>query len=331
MRIKLFCILFLVFSVSGFSQDESGPSGKPFATLYARAYSGFAGSAANQAAFELVRGYLGYEYTFSPEFFARINLDIGNPDDISPSSGIKRYAFFKNAYLRYSKQSFAVEFGMISLKQFKLQENIWERRYLMKTIADEHKLGYSADLGVNFNYRFSEAFDADFTMTNGEGYKSLQTDNLFKYSIGGTLRAPGNFTSRMVYDMMHNKIPETTLLVFTSYDFRAKWNLAAEFVRRQNNSWLAGRDIHAWSFYGKYNLTEKYQLFARFDKIDSNILKGETSPWRMANDGAAFIAGIQFRPIPKITLALNYQDWQPKDANFEKNRFLSFDLEVKMQ
>ncbi len=330
MRLKLLFLLFLLSPSHGFSQDEFEPSGKPFATIYARVYRGFAGDAANHAAFELVRGYLGYEYTFSPQFFGRINLDIGSADDTPQNPDLKRYAFFKNAYLRYSQQKFAIEFGMISLKQFKLQEIIWERRYLMKTIADEHNLGSSADLGVNFHYRFNEFVDADFTIMNGEGYQSLQRDDIFKYSFGSTLRAPRNFTSRIVYDIMHNKISETTLLMFASYDFRTKWNLAAEFVLRQNHDWLAGRDIYAWSFYGKYNLSAKYQLFARFDKIDSNTLKGETLPWQIAKDGEAFVAGIQFRPIRKITMALNYQDWLSREANLGRDRLLSFDLEVQM-
>lgn len=118
--------------------------------------------------------------------------------------------------------------------------------------------------------------------------------------------------------------------MFASYDFRTKWNLAAEFVLRQNHDWLAGRDIYAWSFYGKYNLSAKYQLFARFDKIDSNTLKGETLPWQIAKDGEAFVAGIQFRPIRKITIALNYQDWLSREANLGRDRLLSFDLEVQM-
>jgi hypothetical protein len=330
MRLKLLFLIFLFLSLHGFSQEEPEPSGKPFATIYARAFRGFSGNAANQAAFELVRGYLGYEYTFSPEFFARINLDIGSANDLPLNSNLKRYAFFKNAYLRYSHQKLAIEFGMISLKQFKLQETVWERRYLMKTIADEYKLGYSADLGVNFHYKFNEFIDANFTIMNGEGYQSLQMDDIFKYSFGTTIKAPRNFTSRFVYDITHNKISETTLLAFTSYDFRGKWNLAAEFVLRQNQGWLADRNIQAWSFYGKYNLTEKYQLFARFDKIDSNIPKGETAPWQLAKDGEAIVAGIQFRPIPKICMALNYRDRLSRETNSAKDRFLSFDLEVKM-
>ncbi|MCA1760052.1 MAG: hypothetical protein LC658_09805, partial [Bacteroidales bacterium] len=202
--------------------------------------------------------------------------------------------------------------------------------YLMKTLADEYRLGSSADLGVNFHYEFSPKIDADFTIMNGEGYSSLQMDDIFKYSLGSTFRFPRNFTSRVVYDIMHNEISETTLLFFTSYDFRKNWNIAAEFILRQNDAWKANRDIYGLSVYGKYNLNSKYQLFARYDKIESNILEGETLPWHLANDGTALIAGLQFRPINKITMALNYHDWYPWAANMQGGGFIFLDLEVKM-
>jgi hypothetical protein len=331
MKFKKLSFFLLLLPHLIFAQEsEFVPSGKPLATIYANFHRGFTGSATDEAAFELVRGYIGYEYNFSPEFYAKINIDVGSPDDLSPFSRIRRYAYFKNAFLRYSQQKLEIEFGLISLKQFKLQEKIWERRYLMKTLADEYRLGSSADLGLNVHYKFSETIDADFTMMNGEGYNSQQMDDVFKYSVGSTFRFPRNFTSRVVYDIMHDKISETTMLFFTSYDFRSKWNLAGEVVYRQNNGWKAGNSILAFSFYGKYNLNEKYQLFARYDKIESNILEGETLPWRLANDGTALITGIQFRPIKNLSMALNYHDWYPWAANMQGGGFIFLDFEVKM-
>jgi hypothetical protein len=331
MKVNNLITTFLLLPLFSWAQDnEYKPSGKPFATIYANFHKGITGSALDEAAFELVRGYIGYEYILSAEFYAKINVDVGSPDDLSPISKIRRYAYFKNAFLRYTKQNFEVDFGLITLKQFKLQEDIWERRYLMKTIADEHRLGSSADLGVNIFYSFSEKIDADFTVMNGEGYSSLQMDDIFKYSLGSTLRFPENFTSRIVYDLMHNGISETTLLLFSSYDFRSKWNIAAEYIIRKNNGWKDHHNINAVSIYGKYKLNEQYQLFARYEIVESNVLDGESLPWHLANDGTALVAGIQFRPINKITMALNYHDWYPRAVNMEGGGFIYVDLEIKM-
>lgn len=330
MKLKILILATLLLSFRGFCQtDDFKPSGKAFATIFANFHQEVTKSY-NEAAFELVRGYIGYEYNFSHEFYAKINVDIGSPDDLSPYSKLRRYAYFKNAYLRYSKNKLQIEFGLISLKQFKLQEKIWERRYLMKTLADEYKLGSSADLGVNFHYKFSDYIDADFTMMNGEGYNNIQSDGVFKYGVGSTIKFPKKFTSRIFYDFSHNETFETTLLLFTSYDFNSKWNIASEFIFRQNNGWKENKDIFAMSFYGKYNINKKFQLFARYDKIESNILEGDTNPWRLLLDGSALISGIQFIPIKNIKMALNYHDWYPLAANRKNRGFIYLNLEVKM-
>ncbi|NCB09283.1 MAG: ABC transporter ATP-binding protein, partial [Bacteroidia bacterium] len=269
MRVSGLIFLILFISFQGFSQEDAFvPSGKAFATIYANFHQGISGTATDEAAFELVRGYIGYEYTFSPEFYAKINVDVGSPDDLSAYAKARRYAYFKNAYLQYSHNRVTVEFGLISLKQFKLQEDIWERRYLMKTLADEYQLGSSADLGINLNYSFSPAVSADLTIMNGEGYHNIQTNDIFKYSAGTTVRLNKNWVSKLFYDFTYDNINESTLLFFTSYDYREKWNLAGEAAYRKNYGWKAGHNIFGLSVYGKYNITSQYQEgFASFDRF----------------------------------------------------------------
>ena len=129
MNIKNLLILITVIPFFGHSQNSAFvPSGKPFATIFANFHQGITGSAKEEAAFELVRGYLGYEYNFSPEFYAKINVDVGSPNDLSLYSKARRYAYFKNAYLRFMHKSLTIDFGLIDMRQFKLQEAVWERR-----------------------------------------------------------------------------------------------------------------------------------------------------------------------------------------------------------
>ncbi len=331
MKLRVLFFLCLFFSTHAFAQEkEFIQGGKPFATIFANFHKGITGSAVDKAAFELVRAYIGYEYSISPEFYAKINVDIGSPNDLSPYSKLRRYAYFKNAFLRYTKNKIKIEFGLISTKQFKLQEKIWERRYLMKSFADEYRLGTSADLGVNINYKFSEAIDADFSITNGEGYNNIQTNDIFKYSLGTTIRFPENITSRVYYDLSHDNIIESTISFFTSYDYNKKWNIAGEVLFRQNKNWVDNHDIFGISIFGKYNITNQYQLFARYDKIESNKVNGSINPWNLSNDGSAIVAGVQFKPIKNIKIALNYHDWYPWAANQENEAFIYLNLEVKI-
>ena len=71
MRRNLLLFLLILSALAGKAQEDFHPSGKPFATIFANFHSGFVGTAVDEAAFELVRGYIGYEYTFSPEFYAK--------------------------------------------------------------------------------------------------------------------------------------------------------------------------------------------------------------------------------------------------------------------
>jgi len=326
--ILLFVLLFNPFLL--FSQEgEFVPSGKGFATIYANFHRGITGTATDEAAFELERGYLGYEYWISPGYYARINVDVGSPDDLSAYSKLRRYAYFKNAYIRYSKNNFSAEFGLIGLKQFSLQEQIWERRYLKKTLADEYKLGSSADLGAMACYRFNNTFSADFTMMNGEGYSSLQMDDIFKYGLGVTAAISKQLTARAYYDFTYDRKLQSTLHAFASLNLD-KLNLSGEYILRLNDSFNEGHSIYAASVFGKYNLSPKYQLFLRFDRITSNIPANETVPWNLASDGSAIIGGLQFAPVKNIKFALNYQDWYPWAANMEGKSYIYLNLEVKM-
>lgn len=313
------------------SQEETfHPSGNPFAVIFANFHQGLNEVSSEESAFELTRGYIGYEYTFSPNFYAKINLDIGSPEDLSEYAKARRYAYFKNAFLRYNQNRFEVEFGLISLREYKLMEQIWERRYIMKTLADEYSIGSSADLGINLNYKITDYWNADITIMNGEGYNNIQTDGTFKYAFGSTVKLPKNLTSRLYYDFTYNEILQSTYHVFASYDFNGKANIAGEALYRTNEKWKENQNRYGFSVYAKYNILSKYQLFARFDKMASNRLEGEVMPWNLANDGTALIAGIQFQPIKNIKVALDYHDWVPYAANGETKAFIFLDLEVKL-
>ena len=331
MKKTLLLALAIYAFLGAFSQDETfQPSGKPFAVIYANFHQGITEASSSESAFELVRGYIGYEYTFSPNFYAKINLDIGSPEDLSEYAKARRYAYFKNAFLRYKQDRLEVEFGLIGLREYKLMEQVWERRYMMKTLADEYSIGSSADLGMNLNYEISKFWDVDFTIMNGEGYNNVQTDGIFKYAIGSTFKLPKNLTTRLYYDFTSDDVMQSTYHGFISYDFNGKANIAGEALYRTNEKWKENQDRYGYSVYGKYNINSKYQVFARFDRMASNKLEGENSPWNLASDGSALVAGIQFQPIKNIKVALNYHDWVPYASNGATKSFIYLDLEVKL-
>lgn len=332
---KVICNLIFVlvlWSNLARSQQADGfqPYGQGEGRIFANFHKGISPASSDEAAFELVRAYLGYRHILSPEISARITLDIGSPDDISPYSRLRRYAYFKYAYVQYMKNDLTFQFGLIGTLQFDLQEQLWERRYLKKAFADEFKLGPSADLGALIEYRFSDIFQADLTMMNGEGYTRLQMDDVFKYAIGATLSYPGSLISRIYVDFMRGPSDQVTYTWVSSYTHQKNLNLTFEYNYQQNTNLLGNHDLFGYSMYGKYNITPVYQLFARYDILRSNIPPGRTNPWHLADDGSMLIGGIQYSPLKSLKVALNYQDWVPWAANLPNRSYVYLDLEIKL-
>jgi len=84
------------------------------------------------------------------------------------------------------------------------------------------------------------------------------------------------------------------------------------------------------STYASWDFNEKFQIFGRYDFVTSNILEGEDVPWDLATDGSSVIVGIQYRPISKVKIALNYQDWYPYAANESNLAFIFLNFEFRV-
>lgn len=321
----LFALLLSSRTIFAQSSPETfKPSGTPIITVFSNFRAGLGDS--NNSAFEVKRAYLGYDYNISESFSAIVKLDIGSPKDVS----FERIAFFKNAALEYNNGNLKVTFGLIDLYQYKTQEKFWSRRYIFKSFNDENKFGVSADLGTSISYKFSGKFSADFTLMNGEGYKSLQADNTYKAGFGLTFNPIKDLILRVYYDMSNKSITQSSLACFVGYTYKNKATIGAEYNYLWNNSFADGNDRFGYSFYGSYSINNKFELFGRYDKIDSSILTDEDQPWNLAKDGSVLIAGIQYAPAKRVKLALNYQDWVPFSENLNTNSYIYLNIEFKL-
>jgi hypothetical protein len=180
------------------------------------------------------------------------------------------------------------------------------------------------------DYQFSDLFSADATVMNGEGYSSLQADNIFKYALGTTFNVSNSFIFRGYIDYIYNKTATITPVFFISYSLKNNFNIGAEYNYQFNNNFADGQDLFGYSVFAKYNLKSWLQVFCRFDKLQSNIPNGETTPWNLSKDGSSLIGGFQFAPVKGIKIALDYQDWVPWAANQKTESFIFIDLEVRM-
>lgn len=318
---KKITTLFLIFSfVAGFAQsnEEFKPSGKPFSKIFFNYHTDLE----EVSAFEIQRAYFGYKYNLSKEFSADITLDVGAPDiEVEDTSGLileggsslQMTAYLKTAGITYKKGNLKVQLGLIGLQQFKVSEKYWGHRYIYKAFQDAYKMGTSADLGVLATYKFADAFSADLTIRNGEGYKKLDVDENFLYGLGLTLTPVKGLIIRGYYDYLKGDDTQITLSHFVGYKNEGL-TLGAEYNIQKGNKTKTDHDLSGFSVAASYDINERYQVFGRYDYLSSNIIDPDPDPWNISKDGSFIIAGVQYSPIKKIQLALNYQGKMPAEA-----------------
>lgn len=323
-KVKLSIVVFLIMSAGIKAQENTEfiPSGKPTVKIFTNAHSTFI-DGENTSAFELQRAYFGYSYNFSENFSTKIILDVGDPG----VGKLQMTAYLKNAALVYKKDNFTANFGLIGLYGYGIQEKHWGYRYLYKSFQDEHKFGFSADLGASFAYKFSDFISVDAMILNGEGYKNLQSDNTYKGALGVTLTPVKNLNIRAYYDLMSTDVAQQTIALFAGYN-ADKFRVGAEYNIQSNNNMVEDQDLTGISLYTTLITGKKLNVFGRFDNLSSNKLEGAVDPWNISKNGQAYILGIEYKPTKGIKISPNFQGWNPseEDASFETGAYLSFEI-----
>ncbi len=323
--ILFFMILGIV--MTGFSQEsneEYKPNGKPLALIFTNFHTASSdGETAPE--FENTRAYLGYEYNFSENFYAKVVFDVGNPKD---GAGHELSAFLKNAYLQYKKDNLKAYFGMISTTQFKVSEKLWGNRYMMKSYQDEYKFNSSADLGVNVDYKFADFISADFSVINGEGYKKIQGDDLLRYGIGTTINPVENVVARVFIDQSGDNVKQKSLATLVAYS-NGKLTLAGEYNHQSNYKMVEGQNQYGTSFYAWYKPKSNWKIFGRYDDLNSEELDGETLPWNINNDGQLILAGVEYSPVKGVKITPNIRFFNPDRVDAENITYLYLNAELK--
>ncbi len=326
-------LAFIVLPCFVWAQDQDSiafrPHGEPILKIYTNFHTSISQDR-DDAGFEIRRAYFGYKYNLSENFETALKLDIGSPNDASEYSLLRRFAYFKNAYLRYTRKSLSTQFGIIDVFQFAVQEKYWAHRYISKSFMDEYRFGPKADLGWNVSYEFSPLIAADFGIYNGEGYTKLQADNAFKAGLGISVFPIKGLIVRVYGDMIKKGIYQQTLSGFIGYKFCDRFIGGAEYNYQFNFNYEEGRNKYGYSIYGSFYINDQFQLFARFDQVFSNIPSDFDQPWDLEQDGSTITGGVEYSPIRQVKIALNYQDWVPYALNLNNEAYIYLNFEYKL-
>lgn len=323
MKIRLF-LLFCFTSTFSFliqaqqTNSEFKPNGSAIITIFSDFHTGL-GTAGNESGFGLERAYLGYQYAFSKSFSGKVVFDMGSSK--LAGSALERIAYVKNAMLSWKKGNLSLDAGLIGLKQFSVQEKFWGYRYIMKSFHDIYGYGTTADAGLSVEYRINDLLSADVTITNGEGYKKLNTDKYFRYGGGLSVTPIKELSFRLYYDrhdkdpnnLLHDKSKQITSF-FAGYKNEA-FSLGAEYVHMYHAQFRDDRNQYGFSAYTTVRLPKDFQLFGRWDYAASNKNYNDLLDTWDPGDEQMVVLGVQYTPIKGIKLAPNLRMTAPKNSS----------------
>lgn len=286
---------------------------------------------------EITRGYLGYNYKVDDNFSAHVMLDVGrvNPVTSVSVSGAKdttghltsvsatsktdmRYeAFLKTAYLDWKgiAPATTLSLGLVPYIAFNVQEGWWGNRYIYPTFMDQNGFTSSADLGALVNVAPSDMFQATLGVTNGEGYKAPQDKNgLYRTALGIKVAPVKDFAIYAYGDYMPqdaglDSAALTTVALFAGYKMEDMFRVGIEYNAQMNQGGTDTCDVSGLSLYGAYTVMKPLEVFARYDMLSS------TNDWNKAKDGNTVIAGVQYTPVSKVKVALDYQMFTYKNTS----------------
>nr|WP_319398503.1 hypothetical protein [uncultured Carboxylicivirga sp.] len=321
--------------VTAQQQEEFKPTGRMEGRIFTDFSTDIVGEG-KEKAFELKRAYFGYNYQITEDFRAHVRIDVGGSEFVIEDA-LSQYVFFKTAALYYEKGPWFAAFGLHDTYQFKVQENLWGKRYILPSMLDRQKFDFSADVGASGQYR-ADNFSVDLGLFNGEGYKQLQQDDAFRGSLGITgWFLDKKIIARLYSDYSSRDVHLSSYTGFIGLDLD-KFTFGAEYTHQENYFYFDGHNRNAYSFFSQYNFTDRFGVWARIDGMNSKFSYIDNPDEDQAShiarwnnkDGEDIFAGIEYKLVPKrINTSINYQHHHSNDTDPVDTGRLFFNLEVR--
>ncbi len=326
---SIFIILFFALGLNNLFGQSNSNNGFPKITPFINIFSDFNSNLNSNntlGGFELTRAHLGLKASLSDNIDGIVCYDATSPND---GSRLDRTGYLKQAYLRFYTKQIALNFGMIPLKQMDLLENFWGHRYVYRSFQEQYGFGYFYDLGTTLEYKPSAEFSFDASFMNGEGIFSNQKDNTYKGGLGVTYFLDKWLVVREYADVTAKSATQSTLSSFIGITPAESFSLGGEFNYQWNNNYLINHNFYGFSFYSTYNITNKYDVFARYDYLKSDKVGVSLTDWNENNDGEKIIVGAEYKILSNVRFSVNYQNWLPSLSEVKNIQKLYLDFEIK--
>jgi hypothetical protein len=303
-------VLFLICQLSSSQNIES--TGKPIGEIFTDFHYSI-NNTSKTTGFGINRAHFGYNFIPGNNFTAAIMVNIGSPEELSTGAKHRRYAYFKEASISWTKDKLNISMGITKTRLYDYQQKFWGKRYIADTFQSLNGYGFVADLGLAMDYKFNDIFKADFTIMNGEGYSEIQLDNSVKTSAGVTITPDKQFAVRVYADITKpHDIWQSTLIGFAGFK-NDLITIGAEVSYKASLDTIQGHNAWGFSGTGGINVSKHNEIFVRYDFSSSVIVPGDGQRWNYLKDGKFVIFGVQHSFSDNIKTAINYQGYYPAD------------------
>ena len=261
---------------------------------------------------ELKRFYLGVDHKFDDTFSANLTTDFRyNSNGTSKDTLV----YVKKAYVQAKfAPEFFVRVGAADLPWVPFVEGLYGYRFVENVLVDRTKYGTSADWGVHIGGSFAGGrISYAASAVNGAGYKSLSRSS-------NTIDLEGRISANPIKNLTlavggySGKLGKSSDVVTTQHR-ATRWNALAAYTDSRvrvgveyfeatnwnNVTTLVSDKSSGWSAFGSFAVTPKLSLFGRYDWVKPNK---DTNPALKDN---YFNAGVNFKPLKEIDLALVYK------------------------
>lgn len=319
MKKILIALISLIITGQTLLSQETRTTGTPITEIFTDFHLNL-NDTSKTTGFGLERAYFGYRILPDNDFSGTVIVNVGKPEDLAPGSEPRRYAFIREASITYNREKLKVAFGITGTRLFDFQQRFWGKRYVANTYQSINGYGFVADLGFVADYVINDIVKADVTIMNGEGYSKIQLDNGIKTSLGLTITPGSHIAIRVYGDILKTQgVWQPMFVGFLGYKGE-KITIGGEVTYKSNLEPIKGHNGWGFSSTGSLGLTEKTEIFVRYDYSASASAASDDLPWNYLKDGSFAIAGIQYSPAENVKFAIDYQGIYPYAAERESSK-----------
>lgn len=266
--------ILLVVSITGFMFAEGKIGGVTYFD-----YS----NTEKASGFNFQRQYFGYGGDVSEKVSYKILFDVGrteigtveykNEDGEfeEKSEDTRLVTYLKKAQINYKSSFGKLNFGLIGMNTYAVQESNWGYRFIEKSAIDKNGFSATADIGVGFSRSLIDNLNLSLLFVNGEGFKKPQGDKYHKIAFNATygekkLNKNDGYNGGLVYTTENT---DTTATTMTSL-FGGIAGMGLRLGGEYDMLTIGSVESNIISVSANYAVRDKIDIFARYDMVDDN-------------------------------------------------------------